>query len=47
MKKFTIENMKVDDLMSKVNIQSHIQNLLSDKKEDVRTALLTIAYAAQ
>ena len=39
--------MKIDDILRKVDIQSHMRNLLSDNKENVRTALLTIAYAAQ
>ena len=45
--KIIIENMRLEDIFSKVDIQAHLRNLLSDDKENVRTALLTIAYAAQ
>ena len=39
--------MRLEDIFSKVDIQAHLRNLQSDDKEKVRTALLTIAYAAQ
>ena len=47
MKKISIANIQIEDFLSKVDIQSHMLNLLSDNKENVRIALLNIAYAAQ
>jgi len=39
--------MRLEDILSKVDIQSNLRNLQSVDKEKVRTALLTIACAAQ
>lgn len=47
MKKISIPNIEIEDFLSKIDIQSHMRNLLSDNKENVRIALLNIAYAAQ
>ena len=45
--KINIEKMCIEDIFSKVDIQANLRNLQSENKENVRTALLTIAYAAQ
>jgi hypothetical protein len=45
--KINVANMRLEDIFAKVDIQAHLRNLQSEDKEKIRTALLTIAYAAQ
>ena len=45
--KMIIEKMPLEDILSKIDIQANLRNFQSVNKESVRTALLTVAYAAQ
>ena len=45
--KMNIEKMRIEDILNRVDIQANLRNFQSENKEDVRSALLTVAYAAQ